>query len=304
MKKLSTQEFIIRAHRIHHNKYGYINVKYVNGTTKIEIICPSHGIFRQAPYKHLEGRGCPLCTHNNISNNKEQFIATALQVHPRKYSYSAVDYKNARTKVQIICPTHGGFWQTPDNHLHGHGCPSCMAEIFSKSKRSSNEEFAQAAKTIHGSRYDYSLIAYQNAKIKVKIICPNHGHFYQTPSDHLGGHGCPKCVKVVSSLETLWLDMLNIPNDQNHRQVSLTIDTRLFKVDGFEPITKTIYEFYGDFWHGNPNKFKPTEINLLNKQSFGDLYTATMEKEKILKNAGYSIISIWEKDFREQIKLN
>jgi hypothetical protein len=303
MKTLTTQQFINRSQCIHHNKYDYANIKYVNGATKVVIICSKHGAFSQTPYKHLEGRGCPLCTHNNTTNNKEIFIATALQIHSEKYIYSSVDYKNARTKVQIICHTHGEFWQTPDNHLHGHGCSACMADIQSISKLSSTEIFTQSAKIIHGSLYEYSLVNYQNAKTKVKIICSNHGIFHQTPSDHLGGHGCPKCVKVVSLLETLWLDILKIPNDQNHRQVRLTVGDRSFKVDGFSPTTKTVYEFYGDFWHGNPNKFKPTEINLLNKQSFGDLYAATMTKEKILKNAGYTVISIWENDFKSNLKL-
>lgn len=303
MKKLTTQQFVKRVQCIHHDKYDYTNVKYVNGATKVEIICPAHGSFNQAPYKHLEGRGCPLCTHNNTASNKEVFIATALQIHPKKYSYSSVDYKNARTKVQIICSTHGSFWQTPDNHLHGHGCPMCMAEIFSKSKRSSTEKFVQSAKTIHVAFYDYSLVVYQNAKTKVKIICPNHGQFSQTPNDHLGGHGCPKCVKVVSSLETLWLDILNIPKDQDHRQVSLMVNGRLFKVDGFNPTTKTVYEFYGDYWHGNLNKFKANELNLLNKQSFGELYAATIEKEQILKSAGYNVISIWEQDFKSGLSI-
>ena len=46
----------------------------------------------------------------------------------------------------------------------------------------------------HGNRYDYSLVDYINSQIKVKIICPIHGVFYQRHSDHLNGCGCKECA--------------------------------------------------------------------------------------------------------------
>ena len=54
---------------------------------------------------------------------KENFIERAKNVHGDKYDYSKVEYKNARTKVCIICPIHGEFWQVPSSHLKGIGCP-------------------------------------------------------------------------------------------------------------------------------------------------------------------------------------
>ena len=48
---------------------------------------------------------------------KEDFIERAKLFHNNKYDYSLVEYKNARTKIKIICPIHGIFEQTPDNHL-------------------------------------------------------------------------------------------------------------------------------------------------------------------------------------------
>ena len=57
--------------------------------------------------------------------NKEQFISKAVKVHGSKYDYSKVDYKGCRTKICIICKEHGEFWQTPNNHLNGSGCPKC-----------------------------------------------------------------------------------------------------------------------------------------------------------------------------------
>ena len=46
---------------------------------------------------------------------------------------------------------------------------------------------------IHGNKYDYSLVEYVNNTTKVKIICPIHGIFEQTPKSHLDGNNCYKC---------------------------------------------------------------------------------------------------------------
>ncbi len=58
------------------------------------------------------------------------------------------------------------------------------------------EEFIQKAKAIHGDKYDYSKVEYVRAHVKVCIICPDHGEFWQDAASHLRGSGCPKCADV------------------------------------------------------------------------------------------------------------
>ena len=58
-----------------------------------------------------------------------------------------------------------------------------------------NEEFLASAKQVHKDKYDYSLADYVNAGTKVKIICPKHGTFEQTPSEHLSGDGLSLLIK-------------------------------------------------------------------------------------------------------------
>ena len=123
----------------------------------------------------------------------EQFIGKAKQVHGDKYDYSKVEYKNCSTNVCIICKKHGEFWQRPDKHLIGRGCPKCGIESRSLIQRNSNEEFIEKAKQVHGNRYDYSKVECYGNKVKVCIICKKHGEFWQKPSNHLSGNGCPKC---------------------------------------------------------------------------------------------------------------
>src|SRR5574344_832185 len=87
--------------------------------------------------------------------NTKNFIEKAKKVHGNKYDYSLVDYKNAETKIKIICPIHGIFEQKPKNHLAGYGCPECGG-----AKKLSTEEFIKRAKEAHGDKYDYSKTVY------------------------------------------------------------------------------------------------------------------------------------------------
>lgn len=116
----------------------------------------------------------------------------AKEIHQDKYDYSKVLYKGSKEKVCIICPEHGEFWQTPDDHInHKRGCPKCKAQR----RRLTQQEWIDKASAIHNNRYDYSLVEYSGSLDKVPIICPIHGKFIQRANIHLQGHGCPYCSK-------------------------------------------------------------------------------------------------------------
>jgi G:T-mismatch repair DNA endonuclease (very short patch repair protein) len=304
------EAFIKKANEVHNNKYNYSNAVYVNSHTKLEIICPIHGAFPQIPSSHLSGAGCYMCAveerAKSIASNTNEFIKRVKEIHGEKYDYSKVNYISAIIEIEIICPIHGSFPQTPHSHLQGRGCSECGVDKRAKSKTSTTEIFIGRANIKHDFKYDYHLVDYVSAITEIEIICPIHGPFPQAPVHHLQGHGCPKCAHTISKPETAWLNSLNIPNNKKHRNVYIKIKSkkRGFKVDGFDPATNTIYEFYGDFWHGNPNnsRFKPTDYNKITHCTFNELYIKTLEKEQALKAAGYKVISIWESDFVKPIK--
>ena len=134
-RKLTTEQFIDRSRQIHGDKYDYSKVKYVDETIKVCIICPEHGEFWQRPSDHLSGYGCLECARKNRKSTAEKFIEKAKQIHGDKYDYSKVEYKNNKTKVCIICPEHGEFWQMPYNHIgNKQDCPEC-AKIESHGER-------------------------------------------------------------------------------------------------------------------------------------------------------------------------
>jgi hypothetical protein len=129
MRKLTTEEFIEKAKKIHNNLYDYSLSLYKDSRTKVNINCSIHGIFSQTGNAHLTGQGCPKCgtinAHKKISHNNESFINKAKKIHGDRYDYSKVNYVNNHTSVEIVCKIHGTFNQVPNIHLNKKGCPNC-----------------------------------------------------------------------------------------------------------------------------------------------------------------------------------
>ena len=134
----------------------------------------------------------------------DQFIKDARAIHGDKYDYSKVNYINNITKVEIICPIHGSFWQHPVHHLSGRGCPECGRITRASKMTSDTKTFIEKAKIIHGDKYDYSKTNYIGHNLPVEIICPIHGSFIQRASAHLYNEGCPQCgIEHTASLKRL-----------------------------------------------------------------------------------------------------
>ncbi|EDK7779825.1 hypothetical protein CKS97_20175 [Salmonella enterica subsp. enterica serovar Java] len=201
MRKLNTGDFIQRAREIHGCKYNYDLVVYVGYESKICIICHEHGWFWQTPGNHLHGQGCPKCAVNKrkekLSKERDIFIKQAKMIHHERYIYMCVDYLNTHSKVCIVCPKHGIFWQSPNKHLSGRCCPKCSNINKANKRRGKVEDFIMKAKKIHGDNYNYSLVSYKNYQTKVCIICTKHGAFWQSPGNHIHltfPTGCPQCA--------------------------------------------------------------------------------------------------------------
>lgn len=248
--KLTKEEFIKRANKIHGEKYNYDNVVYKNANTKVCIICPEHGEFWQKPSLHLMGSGCKKCGGKKVAeklkSNRENFIKIAREIHGQKYDYSKVEYANERTKVCIICPEHGEFWQTPHCHLTGQGCPICGYEKISRKKTKKNEDWVEEVKKIHNNKYSYEKTIYERWNKKVIITCPIHGDFEQLAYNHQQGKGCPKCKR--SHLEIEMEDFLKAKKVNficQYRPKFLSVGKRHLSVDFYLPDYKAAIECQG-----------------------------------------------------------
>jgi ssDNA-binding Zn-finger/Zn-ribbon topoisomerase 1 len=202
MMKLDNETFINRANNKHNHKYDYALTEYKGWNEKVIIICPIHGQFYQRALDHVHGRGCFKCGIEKSSSKKilsqDNFIAVSNEKHGSKYDYSLLNYRGRKWKVKIICPQHGIFIQTASNHVAGHGCPKCGGIKISNKKKMSQSLFIRKAIAVHHGRYDYNKAIYKNGATRIKIICPEHGEFEQTPSNHLQGSGCPACGKKTA----------------------------------------------------------------------------------------------------------
>lgn len=118
-----------------------------------------------------------------------EFVEKAQEVWGGRWDYSHTIYDGATVPITVVCSQHGSFKQHPTSHLRGNvGCRKCSAW------KASPSEFLVKASKIWEQRWDYSEVEYTNATTKVKIICREHGPFYQTPKKHLVGNvGCSKC---------------------------------------------------------------------------------------------------------------
>ena len=192
--------FLEKSKEIHGNKYDYSKVSFSKVTDKVCIICPVHGEFWQEARQHYRGQGCPKCAVEKRTEKKqyttESFIEKVKKIHGDKYDYSKVNYVDSKTKVCIICPEHGEFWQIPNSHQQGEGCPECKKTVLKEKLSLTTSKFIEKSKEIHGDKYDYSNVNYVNQKEKVCIVCPEHGEFWQNPFSHYNGNGCPECAKI------------------------------------------------------------------------------------------------------------
>lgn len=198
-KKITTEMFIEKIKKIFKDKYDYSKVNYVDYLTPICLIDAETNeekyITPKGLLKHYQG-------DKILKMTTEEFIQKAKAIHGDKYDYSKTKYYDYNTNVIITCPIHGDFEQKPNSHLQGCGCKKCNYKLINKKRIYNNEIFVKKAKEVHGDKYDYSKINYVNKRTKVCIICPEHGEFWQNPSNHLNGNGCPVCKLEKSKLTT------------------------------------------------------------------------------------------------------
>lgn len=120
----------------------------------------------------------------------QQVIDSFKSVHGDRYDYSEVEYVSKDEKVRIFCKAHGEFWQSPNNHKKGQGCPDC-----NKKTRYNTQKLLDELQPIwKNSSLDFSKVTYKGMKQYVTVICKEHGEFETYPERLLLGRGCFKCA--------------------------------------------------------------------------------------------------------------
>lgn len=212
------------------------------------------------------------------------YIRKFQEVHGDRYDYTNIEYSRAVDKVEIICKEHGSFFQTPNDHLKGKGCPKCQGN-----NRKTTKECLLEFLQVHGTTYDYSNVQYISAFSKVEIICRDHGSFCQTPDNHLKGKGCPKCQgynqDTLYLLRCLTTGLYKIGITNNLRQRLQSIGGNLehihhVNVENPRYLEKQLHEKYQKH-----NVFNPT-VRSGGTEFFNLSDSQVQEIEEIINNVG------------------
>lgn len=250
----------------------------------------------------------------------ESFIEKAKTIHKNKYNYDKTVWVNSVIKVTITCPVHGEFIQRPNNHLTGYGCNKCGLEASSKKQSKPLSTFIKTANIVHNNIYDYSNTKYQTSKKKVEIICPTHGSFYITPSNHIhktNPQGCPSCgkLKANTARKHTQKDIIRKFNSLN-----TSYDYSKVKYLSFHSKVEIVCKIHGSFWQTPAHHLGGTKCPACTKYGFdpekpailyylsinnGEAYkigitNRTVEARYKLSDIS-SITTIWYKEFDKGI---
>lgn len=171
--------------------------------SELSIKCNTHGVFIQKAYKHLSKATCRSCWLDKKGDLRalttEDFIAKSKSRFGDKFVYDKTEYIRKDIALTLTCPSHGDIVLTPDQHRWSkHGCPQCDYDI---PRIIQKEKVLDKAREIHGERYDYSRVHYENMDNKVEIICYRHGSFWQSLYDHTARTTiCPQCSREADKL--------------------------------------------------------------------------------------------------------
>jgi len=246
-KKISQEEWLSRAIAVHGDAYDLSEAVYVAAKTPLKIICKEHGAFYPNSINFVHnGTGCPKCAGRGVD-----WVVRFKEVHGDRYDYSLVEYQDYKKPVVINCSEHGNFFQTPDNHYRGQGCPKCKNNKFGVDRQLPFNVVVNRAKKLHGDKFTYSCDDWKSLnKSKIQVSCA-HGTFEQIAVNVLSGRiSCQKCGNMKSSPEQEVADFLKIFTTVKQRDRSLIAPKEL---DIYLPDDKLAVEFHGLYWHSHAN---------------------------------------------------
>jgi len=306
-KKITTNEFIKKSQIVHGNKYDYSNTIYTAATQPIIIGCPTHGDFLTTPNKHSSQKiGCLRCSKKERLNNN--VIDERMELG-NKPTWRIGKYINRHTKIEWGCKLCDNIWMAapkdvvPNENREGTDCPQCKQQKWKDKRKLHNEDID--ARLLVQERSIIRLDNHINMNTPMLWKCLKCNKEWSTTSSKilLSGTDCPHCcAKGYSHMSIKWLESImqknNIFIQHAKNGGEYVIPSTRFRADGYCKENNTVYEFYGDYYHGNLNKFEPAQqCHPYNEQTAQELYNTTTLREQIIANLGYNLVTIWESDY-------
>lgn len=314
-KRMPLKTFLARACAAHGNRYSYDAVQYKSAFCKVQIGCAIHGEFLQAPQKHIEGQGCPVCAEKTrgvrisgvnvgalaAKTSKQKhaalFVEVAQRVHAGRYTYENAVYSGRKKELEITCAIHGAFFQRPEKHIYeAQGCPACgqaLAIAQCVSRKVPYSKWEARAKEIHGDAYTYtySESTYSMISEHVQVWCNKHASFFTTmAAAHVSTRavGCPRCAHQLSKQEDAIHHFLSIFTPALQRDRTLIKPKEL---DILLPAHNLAVEYAGMYWHSHFDAASEKQ----DKDKHFDKYEAC-------KAVGVRLLTIYESEWLERPK--
>lgn len=286
------------------NKEDYRLINY--GSDRIvEWKCAKcQSLFNQKVRKRtIDKTGCPYCTSKKVnSSNSLESHYPELSKHLLHPFASKVNIYSSKISVWKCFKCKETFnsriYRVVNSYKNGKtGCPFCAGKKvnYKNNLLVNHPEICKEWDYNKNIKKPEEYIA--GSKSKVWWLCANKGHSWETSIKTRVGknRGCPYCCHKISKVEIEWLNYLKI--NEKYRQINIKINNNRYLVDAYVPETNTIYEFWGDYYHGNPEIYNLDDYNKTCKKTFRELYNKTINKKNIYLSNGYNLISIWEHDW-------
>lgn len=276
-----TASWIERARTVHGDAYDYTETVYLTSHGKVRIHCRSHGPFDQQAKSHLSGVGCKLCATERRPMPVEctaSWIERAVAVHGSKYDYSLTKYINTRTKLTIICPTHGQFSQKPTSHLSGHGCQSCAREASAKLTKSNwdKDDFRNRVTEAIAAGWSDPALKKRGSEVARKRW---------STADYRGKLAVARSnMPSISSLNTAVASLL----DELGISYKLEHPIGPWNFDVFIQSHNLLIECHGEYWHSLPRSIR----NDKSKSTYVQKYFPELK-----------LLTIWEVEFYKEGRL-
>lgn len=305
----SHDEFTEKLHSrnlISNNKIYIVPGQTYGGIrSKLTFTCEHNHTWSAVPEGILNNTaGCPHCAGVVKRGTTAAFSEITQKWPLLTITSQHGDQLGRREYIEVMCENNHQWDTTYERLISGHYCPHCNGNA-----KYNQQTFVQKIQNV--SPTITVLGQFQQTHIPVDVKCNVCNHEWKPrPYNLIQGYGCPQCSKnnKFSKKALIWLRYLelHLGIKLNHakRYGEFRIPGTNYRVDGYDPISKTVYEFYGDYWHGNPNMYDPDQYNQHLNKSYKHLYQSTMSRERTLVELGYNVVSVWESDFDQMMTTN